>query len=501
VWKKITAPTLLVCFLWLVVWGLTSRYMYWLQQSFSRDVVENVISIETAARLQAVLWDLQALRMGVGEGVGAKTPQERQQQTVALEQTFGKLLRQAEDSTYSGMEHKIVRKIDGQFSIYANQVRVDLGAKGSDHPSGPSAAHDTKTLQMASDIGHLCSQLAEVNEQQIADSSIERSRLSNRIGNLRLAFVVAGPIVAILFGLWIARNLLRSMSQISVTLLDATGGLEHEVGKVEIMAPTDLPVLQEQVQLVAGRIRQVVEDLQEARDRVIRSERLAAVGELAAGVAHEIRNPLTSVKLLVQAAAQRYPESALSQRQLEVIQQEISRMESTIQGLLDFSRPAEVRRIRHDVRTTLQRALNLIEGRAKQQNVTIQEESPDHSLLMNGDPDLLHQVFVNLLLNGIESMEQGGILQVTVARDPVIEDECQIKICDGGTGIAPPVMERLFEPFVTSKRRGTGLGLAISRRIVGQHDGTLTAANRTEGGAMFIVRLPLASGDANHVDT
>ena len=146
------------------------------------------------------------------------------------------------------------------------------------------------------------------------------------------------------------------------------------------------------------------------------AERLAAVGELASGIAHELRNPLTSVKLLIQTATQQLPGRSIGKQDLQVAQREIARMESTIQGLLDFARPPTLRRVTHDLRRTVQRALNLVEGRAKQQQVNIVTECPDAPVMVDGDPEQIHQVLVNLLLNGVEAMPDGGMLKMTIHR-------------------------------------------------------------------------------------
>jgi signal transduction histidine kinase len=308
---------------------------------------------------------------------------------------------------------------------------------------------------------------------------------------VRLAFLIAGPILGVLYGLWVAHGLHRSISQISVTLKDAAGDSDREVGSVDVRTGGDLPGLQQQVQVVAGRMRQVMEELQQTRRQAMAAERLAAVGELAAGIAHELRNPLTSVKLLVQTA-QRQVRNESAGKQLQVVQQEIARLESIIQGLLDFARPPELHRVPHDLRTTVRRALNLVEGRAKQQGVAITEQSPDTPVTVDGDPEQLHQIFVNLLLNGIEAMPQGGTLDIVIQTNNGATKTCQVSIADTGTGIPQPVLERIFEPFVTSKEHGTGLGLAVSHRIALEHRGTLLAANRVEGGAVFTVELPLS---------
>jgi signal transduction histidine kinase len=196
---------------------------------------------------------------------------------------------------------------------------------------------------------------------------------------------------------------------------------------------------------------------------------------------------------MIQAAAKSPADRPLSARQLSAIQEQIIRMEKTIQGLLDYAKPPEMHQVRHDLRDTLRRALNLVEGHARQANVAVREDFCHVPVPVEGDPAQLHQVFVNLLLNGIEAMPGGGELGVAVQDAALPDGCCQVTVRDSGSGIAENILERMFEPFVTSKERGTGLGLAISRRIVQQHGGKLMAANRRECGAVFRVELPRCS--------
>jgi signal transduction histidine kinase len=149
-------------------------------------------------------------------------------------------------------------------------------------------------------------------------------------------------------------------------------------------------------------------------------------------------------------------------------------------------------RVRHDLCDTLRRALNLVEGHARQQAVAVRKECPAGPVFVDGDPEQLHQVFVNLLLNGVESMPDGGVMQIAIEPQSPAPGVCRVVFADSGKGISEAILERLFEPFVTSKEGGTGLGLAISRRIVQQHGGKLSAANREENGAVFTVELPLS---------
>ena len=154
--------------------------------------------------------------------------------------------------------------------------------------------------------------------------------------------------------------------------------------------------------------------------------------------------------------------------------------------MLFRSRP--IRAASHDILETLQRAFNLVAGHVEQNRIEIRFEKPSSSLLVQGDKELLHQVFVNLILNAIESMPQGGTLSIVAAKKD--EQRVLITVRDTGPGISAEVLPHLFEPFTTTKERGTGLGLAISRRIIDQHAGLLTAENAPEGGALFSLELP-----------
>ena len=206
----------------------------------------------------------------------------------------------------------------------------------------PQNDETEKTIRLARAVAEPCRQL---DRPQRAHScrfcSTKHCACSTTVNLARLAFLIAGPVVGVLCGLWVARGLHRSISQISVTLRDATGDLQPRGGvRRTCRSLADLPRL---APASPGGRRpacgEVMEELQQTRRQAMSAERLAAVGELAAGIAHELRNPLTSVKLLIQTAVQRQQPTALSGKQLQVVEQEIARMENTIQGLLDFARP------------------------------------------------------------------------------------------------------------------------------------------------------------------
>lgn len=495
-WTKVVAPTVVMSLLWFVGSSITTYFIHQIHESHAAALTENVATIRAAWGMQEALWRLQ---VGIVEASG-KGPRETQIETAELQAVFEQRLLEAEESSFTSEERILSKAVREHYSVYRDHIRECLRHLGDAKPLMPGDAEKEKLIRLARAVALPCRQLLELNERLLADSTARSTRLNKVTTVLRNAFLMVGPIVGVLCGLWIARGMHRSISQISVTLRGATGDHDQDTSSVEVHAPGDLPELQHLAQIVTDRIRQVVMELEQARRQALSAERLAAVGELAAGIAHELRNPLTSVKLLIQTATQQLSGRSFGEQDLQVAQREIVRMEGTIQGLLDFARPPVLRRVRHDLLRTAQRALNLVESRAKQQQVNVVYEAPDAPVMIDGDPEQIHQILVNLLLNGVESTPHGGMLRMTIQSDDGHHDTCRITVSDSGAGIPPQILSRIFEPFVTSKEGGTGLGLAISRRIAEEHGGILAVVNREEGGAMFTLELPMSATIAGHAD-
>ncbi len=453
-WKKVIGPTILVSVLWIAGSSISTYYINRVYEAHYRVLAENVSTMRAGWSMQDALWRIEAVAMEAG----GKDRRETRLEVAELEAAFQRYLDEAQTTSFTPEERVIVKAVREHFAVYRDHIEARLKPAGLAGLLTPQAADNEKTVRLARSVAEPCRQLIEVNQRLLADLNAQSARLSTWVNLVRLAFLIAGPVLGVLYGLWVARGLNRSISQISVTLKDATGESEREVGSVEVRAHGDLPGLQQQVQIVAGRMRQVMEELQHTRRQAMSAERLAAVGELAAGIAHELRNPLTSVKLLVQTA-QRQVRNESAGKQLQVVQQEIARLESTIQGLLDFARPPELHRVPHDLRTTVRRALNLVDGRAKQQAVAITEQSPDTPVVVDGDPEQLHQIFVNLLLNGIEAMPQGGTLDIAIQIGNGAAGTCRVSVSDSGTGIPQPVLERHVRAVRNQQRARHGVGL------------------------------------------
>jgi signal transduction histidine kinase len=223
-----------------------------------------------------------------------------------------------------------------------------------------------------------------------------------------------------------------------------------------------------------------------------KEQQLAVVSQIATGVAHELRNPLTSVKMLVQSNREEAVARGMPAEDLRIIEQEIRRMERCLRTFLDFARPPRPERKPFDLCSLVDRTFSLIEGQAAKQCVVVKADTPRASVVVNADWEQIQQLLLNLTLNALDAMPTGGTLSVSVARS---DGHVELRVADTGPGIAPQLVPRLFEPFETTKETGVGLGLVVSRRIAQDHGGSLTASNRAEGGACFVLRLPASAGE------
>jgi len=237
----------------------------------------------------------------------------------------------------------------------------------------------------------------------------------------------------------------------------------------------------------------LIKDLREIRDlqeKVHRSERLASLGRLAAGVAHEIRNPLSSIKGFAQYFVKRFSGHDEEQGYASVMVKEVDRLNRVITDLLDFAGSKEPRREPQSLETIADQALKLLTPDLEIRKVAVLKEYEPNLPAVSVDRDRISQVFINLLLNALESMEPGGEIRIGLRRcgpPPAVE----ASVADTGTGIPEGDLEKVFEPFFSRKRKGTGLGLAIAHQIVESHRGDIRVESRPGKGTVFRMRLPL----------
>lgn len=231
--------------------------------------------------------------------------------------------------------------------------------------------------------------------------------------------------------------------------------------------------------------------------RLHEAEKMAAIGSLAAGLAHEIAAPLNVVSARAELLVRRDPGPADRARSLQVIVQQIGRITTIVRNLLDFARRREPRLRPLDLAEIIDGGLELLEFELARAGVTVRREV-SRPVSLQGDPDLLHQLLVNLLLNAAQALEaREGPRELVVRASG--GSQVVLEVQDSGPGIPTDALERLFDPFFTTKSRGTGLGLVVARNIAQEHGGTLEARNREDGpGALFRCVLPGRPAEASH---
>jgi two-component system sensor histidine kinase HydH len=234
-------------------------------------------------------------------------------------------------------------------------------------------------------------------------------------------------------------------------------------------------------------------DLTEVRalhQEIERSRRLASVGRLAAGVAHEIRNPLSSIKGFATYFKQRYQDVPEDQQTANIMIQEVDRLNRVVSQLLEFARPVSISAQPTSVKDLVANSLKLIQQQARDRQITINTSNSSKIDAVKIDPDRINQVLLNLNLNAIEAMEPGGKLQIDIF-DSDENSELIIRITDTGRGIAKEDLPKIFDPYFTTKSSGTGLGLAIAHNIIEAMGGTIEVKSEPGNGTAFTLRLPV----------
>jgi signal transduction histidine kinase len=226
-----------------------------------------------------------------------------------------------------------------------------------------------------------------------------------------------------------------------------------------------------------------------------RIDRLVSLGELSAYVAHEIRNPLTGIRTTVQFVSSKLKPGDSRREDLDDVITELDRIEQIITGLLLFARPPEASPQPCDLHQVLDKTLTMLDGQLGDASVTLLREYLDDLPLVYADPDLTQQVFLNLCLNALQAMPEGGEIRVATAvrRYRTRRSMVDVSISDTGVGIPKDLMEKVFDPFFTTRSLGTGLGLSISVQIMREVGGVITARNNPSGGATLRVSFPMPS--------
>ena len=278
--------------------------------------------------------------------------------------------------------------------------------------------------------------------------------------------------------------------RVDVTLEDETGKLAQSFNQMTKNLKSANEKLVHWGKTLEKRVEERTQELREMQDSMIQSEKLASLGKMAASIAHEINNPLTSILINTHLMLEKTEKKREGYENLSLIAEETSRCSEIIRDMLDFSRQSPPQKVYTDVNDTLIRTLQILENQATFQNIRIEKKLDNTLSPIELDQNKIKQVFWNLLLNASEAMLEGGTLILSSRYSPD-KKNIEIDFSDTGIGIAKEHINKLFDPFFSTKTSGTGLGLAVSYGIINQHQGKITVVSDPGQGTTVTVSLPV----------
>jgi signal transduction histidine kinase len=400
------------------------------------------------------------------------------------QRVFEEWLEKARQSSYTAPMGELIKKIDSDYHRYvvARAKVIDLYKEGRREEG--TKAHWQLRSQFTELIRE-CLQYKVIHEYAIARVRTEGKARAKFINAFALG---AMPVVGML-GVLLAYILIKQILQPIRRLAQETSP-----------ANPGTPVAADEVKALSSRVYSLIEDMDQAQseleqtqEHLLQSGKWAMVGKLAAGVAHSIRNPLTSVKMRLFSMERTLKLTVPQREDFEVISEEIRHIDTIVRNFLEFSRPPKLKMQEISPSDVVDNALVLLRYRLESYGVEVKllRERPLPKIWC--DPDQLKELLANLLINACEVMVNGGriTVQEEVATVSGLGPAAEIRLSDNGPGIPESIQEKVFQPFFSTKEEGTGLGLAIATRIIEDHGGRLALASREGEGTTFIITLPL----------
>jgi signal transduction histidine kinase len=396
-------------------------------------------------------------------------------------QGFQKWLNKARLSAYTPAMQEIIDQIEAHYRDYLKQRDHVIELYKADKREEGWQRHQELRKQFAAIYG-LCERYKVIHEYAIARVRSESGAQARFINTLALLAMLSVVGLGTLLVYVLIKQILEPIRRLALE----TGPADSTPGSDEIKA-------------LSHRVHNLLEDvdlaqsqLEKSQEYLLQSEKMALVGKLAAGVAHSIRNPLTSVKMRLFSLERHLELSPTQKEDLEVISDEIRHIDNIVRSFLEFSRPPKLKMQKTSLSEVVDSALTLLSHRLESYGVTVELKRSERLPEMQADPEQLKEVLVNLILNSCEAMVNGGKITIQEGKGQVapLGRVAYLKYSDNGPGIPASIRDRIFEPFFSTKEEGTGLGLSIARRIIEEHGGLIELASQESGGAVFIITLP-----------
>ncbi|MBW1803067.1 MAG: histidine kinase [Deltaproteobacteria bacterium] len=461
-------------------------YTYRMEGLFSYIIDKNVAAFQAAEALEIALVN----QKGFVSYYFLDGDPEWLRQLGKYRQIFKERLNESRSLVENEQQKKAIHLIESEYIQYIiSKDKVIELYKAGDRETGSKLHKDVRehffrTLE-------LCGQFKDLHTQKIKDV---RDASRDQARKLRIIACTA-MLLAILLGIMLAFVLINHiLGPIRKMAMEADRKSESDKAGDEVKA------LGRSVHGLIEDIDQTHSELQKSRETLLQAEKMALVGKLAAGMAHSIRNPLTSVKMRVFSLNRTLYLSASQKEDFEVISEEIRHIDNTVQNFLEFSRPPKLKMQKISPSEVVDLTLQLLRHRLESYDVEIKLNRTHPLPEVQADPEQLKEVLVNIIVNSCEAMEGSGFIEIheeeTVAEP--MGRVAVIRLEDNGPGIPESLMDKVFQPFFSTKEEGTGLGLSIASRIVEEHGGSLDLISREGDGTTFVITMPVKESDIEH---
>jgi len=409
-------------------------------------------------------------------------------QLAVYRQIFGERLKKVRVLTENKEEKEAIDRIETAYLKYITGKDLVIAHYKAGEKEAGALLH-SEVRKGFSETLDLCEAYKDIHKNRITEARDKSHAQARKLRIIAVTVMMAVVLLGLLLVFVLVNQILGPVRRLALEA-DRGGGAGRSGDEVK--------ALDRSVRGLIEDMDHTHSELEKSREHLLQTERLAMAGKLAAGVAHSVRNPLTSVKMRLFSLDRSLDLSPIQKDDFAVISEEIGHIDTIIQHFIEFARPPKLKVQKVSPSEVLNVVLQLLEHRLKSYEVDIELHRERPLTEIQADPEQLKEVLVNLIVNACEAMEKGGSIRIREEESFVasLGRVVVVRLADSGPGIPDSINDQIFQPFFTTKEEGSGLGLSIAARIVAEHGGWLDFTSNEGEGVTFVMTLPITG--ANH---
>ena len=491
-WRKINLRVriyvILIALVMITMAGgiVTVWYTYQMEHLLTAVTVKDLAAFQTAEALVVAL----ANQKGFVSYYFIEGDPEWLRQLGEYRQVFKELLNSALQLAETEPEKNAISRIKDQYSRYIAVKDRVIGFYQEGRREAGTVLH-RQARDLFFTVLELCEKYKDIHKERIVQA---KSASQDQAARLRF---IAATAVSISFLLGVLLAFVLGYQILSpVRRLTAEAGRKGNTNT----AGDEVKALSLSVRGLIQNVDQTQSELEKSRESLLQAEKMAMVGKLAAGMAHSIRNPFTSIKMRLFSLNRSLKLTDTQKEDFDVISEEIRHIDTIVQNFLEFSRPPKLKIQSISPSIVVDQAVQLLKHRLKSYDVEVAIEREANLPEIDADPEQLKEVLVNLVVNACEAMEKGGSIVIREQESMALSRDriAVIRVSDNGPGIPESIRDKVLLPFFTTKEEGTGLGLSIAVRIIAEHLGWIDIESNQDEGTSFIISLPLKEPTDEH---